>query len=68
VLAIDESGFIKKGDQSAGVARQYCGASGKLDNCQGGVFLSWQTAKGHALIDRVLYLPQEWTQRPRALC
>ena len=67
VLAIDETGVIKKGDKSAGVARQYCGASGKLDNCQVGVFLSWQTAKGHALIDRVLYLPQEWTQRARAL-
>jgi SRSO17 transposase len=64
VLAIDESGFIKKGDQSAGVARQYCGASGKLDNCQVGVFLSWQTAQGHALIDRALYLPQEWTDDP----
>ena len=49
VAAIDESGFIKKGDKSAGVARQYCGASGKIDNCQVGVFLSWQTAKGHAL-------------------
>jgi SRSO17 transposase len=61
VLAIDESGFIKKGDKSAGVARQYCGASGKIDNCQVGVFLSWQTAQGHALIDRVLYLPREWT-------
>jgi SRSO17 transposase len=64
VLAIDESGFPKKGDKSAGVARQYCGASGKLDNCQVGVFLSWQTAKGHALIDRALYLPQEWTDDP----
>jgi SRSO17 transposase len=64
VLAIDESGVIKKGDQSAGVARQYCGASGKIENCQVGVFLSWQTAKGHALIDRVLYLPQEWTDEP----
>src|ERR687884_1949910 len=64
VLAIDESGVIKKGDQSAGVARQYCGASGKIDNCQVGVFLSWQTAKGHALIDRALYLPQEWTEDP----
>jgi SRSO17 transposase len=64
VLAIDESGSLKKGDKSAGVARQYCGASGKIDNCQVGVFLSWQTAKGHALIDRVLYLPQEWTDDP----
>jgi SRSO17 transposase len=56
VLAIDETGFIKKGDKSAGVARQYCGASGKLDNCHVGVFLSWQPANGHALLDRVLYL------------
>jgi SRSO17 transposase len=64
VLAIDETGVIKKGKKSAGVARQYCGASGKLDNCQVGVFLSWQTAKGHALIDRALYLPQEWTDDP----
>ena len=64
VLAIDESGFIKKGDKSAGVVRQYCGASGKLDNCQVGVFLSWQTAQGHALLDRALYLPQEWIDDP----
>jgi SRSO17 transposase len=64
VLAIDETGFIKKGTKSAGVARQYCGASGKLDNCQVGVFLSWQTAKGHALLDRALYLPREWTDAP----
>jgi SRSO17 transposase len=64
VLAIDETGFIKKGTKSAGVARQYCGASGKLDNCQVGVFLSWQTAKGHALLDRALYLPREWTDDP----
>jgi SRSO17 transposase len=64
VLAIDETGFIKKGTKSAGVARQYCGASGKLDNCQVGVFLSWQTARGHALLDRALYLPREWTDDP----
>jgi hypothetical protein len=49
VLAIDESGTVKQGTKSAGVARQYCGASGKIDNCQVGVFLSWQTAQGHAL-------------------
>jgi SRSO17 transposase len=64
VLAIDESGTVKQGTKSAGVARQYCGASGKIDNCQVGVFLSWQTAKGHALIDRALYLPKEWTDDP----
>ena len=56
VLAIDETGFIKQGKKSVGVKRQYCGARGKLDNCQIGVFLSWQTAKGHALIDCALYL------------
>ena len=60
VLAIDETGFIKQGKKSVGVKRQYCGASGKVDNCQVGVFLSWQTARGHALIDRALYLPEEW--------
>jgi SRSO17 transposase len=64
VLAIDETGVVKQGKKSAGVARQYCGASGKIDNCQVGVFLSWQTAKGHALLDRALYLPQEWTEDP----
>jgi SRSO17 transposase len=62
VLAIDETGFIKQGKKSVGVARQYCGVSGKIDNCQVGVFLSWQTSKGHALIDRALYLPKEWAQ------
>ena len=62
VLAIDETGFVKQGKKSVGVKRQYCGASGKIDNCQVGVFLSWQTAKGHALIDRALYLPEEWAE------
>ena len=62
VLAIDETGFIKQGKKSVGVKRQYCGASGKIDNCQVGVFLSWQTAKGHTLIDRALYLPEEWAE------
>ena len=62
VLAIDETGFLKQGKKSVGVKRQYTGTSGKIDNCQIGVFLSWQTAKGHALIDRALYLPEEWTE------
>ena len=53
VLAIDETGFIKQGKKSVGVKRQYTGTSGKIDNCQIGVFLSWQTPRGHALIDRV---------------
>ena len=62
VLAIDETGFIKQGKKSVGVKRQYTGTSGKIDNCQIGVFLSWQTARGHALIDRALYLPEEWAE------
>lgn len=64
VLAVDETGFLKQGKKSVGVKRQYCGASGKIDNCQVGVFLSWQTSKGHALIDRALYLPEEWAGDP----
>ena len=67
VAAIDETGFIKKGDKSAGVARQYCGASGKLDNCQVGVFLSWQTAKGHALSRSGALLAPGMDRRPGAL-
>ena len=62
VLAIDETGFVKQGKKSVGVKRQYTGTSGKIDHCQIGVFLSWQTPKGHALIDRALYLPEEWAE------
>jgi SRSO17 transposase len=61
VLIADETGFIKKGKASAGVQRQYTGTSGKIDNCQLGVFLAYHTAKGRALIDRELYLPTSWT-------
>ncbi len=60
MLVIDESGFPKRGTKSAGVQRQYCGATGQVDNCQVGVFLSYVTAQGHALIDRELYLPEDW--------
>ena len=60
VLVIDESGFPKRGHHSAGVAPQYCGVTGRVENCQVGVFLSFVTALGHALIDRELYLPDEW--------
>src|SRR5437763_2260446 len=62
VLVIDETGFIKKGKKSAGVARQYSGTAGRRENSQIGVFLSYASAKGAAFIDRALYLPQEWTQ------
>jgi SRSO17 transposase len=60
VLIIDESGFPKRGRHSAGVGRQYCGATGRVENCQVGVFLSYATALGHALLDRELYLPEDW--------
>jgi SRSO17 transposase len=61
VLIIDETGFLKKGTRSAGVARQYSGTAGRVENCQIGVFLAYASGKGHALIDRELYLPKEWT-------
>src|SRR3954452_10596918 len=61
VLVGDETGFIKKGKASAGVQRQYTGTSGKIDNCQIGVFLAYATGRGRALIDRALDLPQSWT-------
>src|SRR3954452_20735401 len=67
VLIVDETGFIKKGSRSAGVGRQYTGTTGKIDNCQIGVFLGYATATGRALIDRELYLPKAWTDdRERA--
>jgi SRSO17 transposase len=61
VGVIDETGFLKKGRHSAGVARQYSGTAGKIENCQIGVFLAYATLHGHTLIDRELYLPKEWT-------
>jgi SRSO17 transposase len=67
VLIVDETGFLKKGTRSAGVARQYTGTSGKIDNCQIGVFCAYATPTGRALIDRELYLPRAWTDdRERA--
>lgn len=59
---VDETGFLKKGTHSVGVKRQYSGTAGKVENCQIGVFLSYWTAKGHVLLDRRLYLPEEWCQ------
>jgi SRSO17 transposase len=67
VLIVDETGFVKKGARSAGVGRQYTGTTGKIDNCQIGVFLAYATDIGRALIDRELYLPKAWTDdRERA--
>ncbi len=62
VLLVDETGFLKKGEKSVGVARQYTGTAGDTVNCQVGVFLAYASEKGVAFIDRALYLPGEWTE------
>jgi len=62
ILAIDETSFLKQGTHSAGVGWQYCGTTGRVEHCQVGVFLSYVTARGHALIDRELYLPLDWCE------
>jgi SRSO17 transposase len=62
VIALDPSAFPKSGKQSVGVARQWCGRLGKIDNCQIGVYLGYVSSKGHALVDTELYLPEEWTK------
>lgn len=64
ILVVDETGFLKKGKKSAGVARMYTGTAGKTENCQIGVFLAYTSPAGHALIDRELYLPAAWTSDP----
>jgi SRSO17 transposase len=60
VLVVDETGFLKKGTKSVGVARQYSGTAGRIENCQVGVFLGYVTGRGRALLDRELYLPKGW--------
>jgi SRSO17 transposase len=64
VLVLDETGFLKQGKASCGVARQYTGSAGKITNCQIGVFAAYVSPKGHAFIDRALYLPMAWTDDP----
>lgn len=64
VLVIDGSGFKKQGPDSVGVARQWCGRLGKIENCQVGVYLGYSTIKGQSLLDAQLYLPQEWVDDP----
>jgi len=59
-LIFDESGFVKKGKDSIGVARQYCGGVGKVDNCQVGVFIGYVSEHGYALIDKRLFIPKKW--------
>ena len=62
VLVVDETGFLKKGDKSARVQRQYSGTAGRIENSQIGVFLAYACARGRTLLDRELYLPQVWTE------
>lgn len=62
VLVVDETGFLKKGTKSAGVARQYSGTAGRIENCQIGVFLAYAAPTGRTFLDRELYLPKAWTE------
>ena len=62
VLIVDETGFLKKGDKSVGVQRQYSGTAGRIENCQIGVFLALAGSGGRALLDRELYLPKSWCE------
>ena len=62
LLIVDETGFLKKGRKSCGVARQYSGTAGATENCQVGVFLAYASQDGAAFIDRTLYLPRAWTE------
>jgi SRSO17 transposase len=60
ILVLDGTGFLKQGTKSVGVTRQYSGTAGRVENCQVGVFLTYASPAGHVLLDRELYLPQEW--------
>jgi SRSO17 transposase len=62
VLIVEDTGFLKKGEKSVGVARQYTGTAGDTVNCQVGVFLAYSSKKGAAFVERALYLPKEWAQ------
>ena len=64
VLVIDETSFLKKGTHSVGVGVQYSGVTGKLENCQVGVFLAYVSPHGQTLYDRALYLPRDWAEDP----
>lgn len=66
-LVIDETGFLKQGKASCGVGRQYTGTAGKITNCQVGVFAAYVSSRGHALVDRRLYLPKDWTSNRERL-
>ena len=62
VVVVDETGFLKKGEKSVGVQRQFTGTAGRIENCQIGVFLAYASAKGRTLLGRELYLPQVWSE------
>ena len=62
VLVFDPSGFAKSGRESVGVARQWCGRLGKVDNCQGAMYVGYVSSKGHTLVDQRLFLPKAWTK------
>lgn len=64
VLVVDETGDLKKGTRTVGVQRQYTGTAGRIDNAQVAVYLAYATDRGHAFIDRALYLPRSWTRDP----
>lgn len=64
IAILDETGFLKQGQRSVGVQRQYSGTAGRVENCQVAVFLGYATAQGFNFIDRELYLPKEWTEDP----
>jgi SRSO17 transposase len=64
VYILDETGFLKKGNKSVGVQRQYSGTAGRVENCQIGVFLAYASHASHTLVDRRLYLPKSWIQDP----
>jgi SRSO17 transposase len=65
-IILDGSGFPKKGEHSVGVQRQYCGALGKIANCQQGVFLAYASSLGHTFLDRRLYMPESWFDKEHA--
>ena len=67
VLVLDETGFLKQGRSSCGVARQYTGSAGKVTTCQVGVFAAYVSRHGRAFVDRALYLPKAWTDDPARL-
>lgn len=64
ILVVDETGFVKQGTKSVGVLRQYSGTVGRIENCQVGVFLAYASPRGHAFVDRALYLPEDWANDP----